>query len=105
MFVNQCEKIQKLRLSKKFKKKLKTSCLDFDKKQVEIKQEYERKAEEAPTATFKAEILEAQKVELDGIFANYQTAIQEVVVTQVTKPNKKRLKGKLFVKMNARKSC
>lgn len=73
-------------------KEVKTVALDFDKKQVEIKQEYERKVEEAPTATAKAEILEAQKVELDDIFASYQSAIQEVVVTQVAEAQQEAIK-------------
>lgn len=85
------KKIQ-TQIEQKIQKEVKTVALDFDKKQVEIKQEYERKAEEAPTATAKAEILEAQKVELDGIFANYQTAIQEVVVTQVAEAQQEAIK-------------
>ena len=85
------KKIQ-TQIEQKIQKEVKTVALDFDKKQVEIKQEYERKAEEAPTATAKAEILAAQKVELDGIFANYQTAIQEVVVTQVAEAQQEAIK-------------
>ncbi|QIW56233.1 DEAD/DEAH box helicase family protein [Pseudolactococcus raffinolactis] len=85
------KKIQ-TQIEQKIQKEVKTVVLDFDKKQVEIKQEYERKAEEAPTATAKAEILAAQKVELDGIFANYQTAIQEVVVTQVAEAQQEAIK-------------
>lgn len=85
------KKIQ-TQIEQKIQKEVKTVALDFDKKQVEIKQEYERKAEEAPTATAKAEILEAQKVELDDIFANYQTVIQEVVVTQVAEAQQEAIK-------------
>ncbi len=83
-------------------KEVKTVALDFDKKQVEIKKEYERKVEEAPTATAKAEILEAQKVELDDIFANYQSAIQEVVVTQVAEAQQEAIKEQA-VRQNERK--
>ena len=85
------KKIQN-QIEQKIKKEVKTVALDFDKKQVKIKQEYERQVEEAPTATAKAEILEAQKVELDDIFANYQSAIQEVVVTQVAEAQQEAIK-------------
>lgn len=85
------KKIQ-TQIEQKIQKEVKTVALDFDKKQVEITQAYERKAEAAPTATAKAEILEAKKVELDDIFANYQTAIQEVVVTQVAEAQQEAIK-------------
>lgn len=85
------KKIQN-QIEQKIKKEVKSVALDFDKKQVEIKQEYEKKAEEAPTATAKTKILEDQKVELDDIFANYQSAIQEAVVTQVTEAQQEAIK-------------
>ena len=85
------KKIQN-QIEQKIEKEVKTVALDFDKKQVEVKQEYERKVEEAPTATAKAEILEAQRVELDDIFANYQSSIQEVVVTQVAEAQQEAIK-------------
>lgn len=79
-------------IEQKIEKKVKTVALDFDKKQVEIKKEYERKVEEAPTTTAKAEILEEKKSALDDIFANYQSAIQEVIVTQVAEAQQEAIK-------------